>query len=43
MPGGRPLALARRPPAPGESMQHGDLGPWNLLWGPTSAVTGVID
>jgi phosphotransferase family enzyme len=30
-------------PAPGESMQHGDLGPWNLLWGPTSAVTGVID
>lgn len=30
-------------PAAGESMQHGDLGPWNLLWGPSSAVVGVID
>jgi hypothetical protein len=30
-------------PQPGESMQHGDLGPWNLLWGPSAAVTGVID
>jgi len=31
------------PPGAGESMQHGDLGPWNLLWGPSAAVTGVID
>jgi hypothetical protein len=31
-------------PVPGTQMQHGDLGPWNLLWtesGPT--VCGVID
>lgn len=30
-------------PGPAESMQHGDLGPWNLLWGESAAVTGVID
>jgi hypothetical protein len=30
-------------PDRGESMQHGDLGPWNLLWGPSAAVAGVID
>jgi aminoglycoside phosphotransferase (APT) family kinase protein len=32
-------------PAPGEAMQHGDLGPWNLLWSPppSAEIAGVID
>ncbi|HEY2674913.1 MAG TPA: aminoglycoside phosphotransferase family protein [Rugosimonospora sp.] len=30
-------------PEPGESLQHGDLGPWNLLWGDTTEVVGVLD
>jgi hypothetical protein len=32
-------------PSAGQSMQHGDLGPWNLLWAPSpsATVTGVID
>jgi phosphotransferase family enzyme len=30
-------------PGPGEAMQHGDLGPWNLLWGRPSGVTGLLD
>jgi hypothetical protein len=30
-------------PAEGETMQHGDLGPWNLLWGGSAAVSGVVD
>lgn len=30
-------------PEPGESLQHGDLGPWNLLWGDSTEVTGVLD
>ncbi|WP_436536713.1 phosphotransferase family protein [Actinoplanes sp. HUAS TT8] len=37
-------ALAGCPPAgPGASMQHGDLGPWNLLWDDAGAITGVLD
>lgn len=35
------------PPAAGQLLQHGDLGPWNILWdgdtGPTTDPTGVID
>lgn len=27
----------------GQAMQHGDLGPWNLLWGHDGQVTGVLD
>jgi Phosphotransferase enzyme family len=30
-------------PEPGESLQHGDLGPWNLLWGDSTEVAGVLD
>lgn len=30
-------------PAPGESMQHGDLGPWNLLWSDDGHVAGILD
>lgn len=30
-------------PGPGMAMEHGDLGPWNLLWGAGSDVVGVID
>lgn len=32
------------PPAAGMQIQHGDLGPWNLLWSPSGPqVCGVID
>ena len=24
-------------------MQHGDLGPWNLLWGSDGEIVGVLD
>lgn len=31
-------------PGPGERLQHGDLGPWNLLWSADGAeISGVID
>ncbi|MET9021449.1 aminoglycoside phosphotransferase family protein [Actinopolymorpha sp. NPDC004070] len=30
-------------PTPGEALQHGDLGPWNLLWGDRQRVVGVLD
>lgn len=30
-------------PGPGAAMQHGDLGPWNLLWGNDGQLTGVLD
>ncbi|MDR0342493.1 MAG: aminoglycoside phosphotransferase family protein, partial [Nocardiopsaceae bacterium] len=30
-------------PGPGEAIQHGDLGPWNLLWGDDGRVSGVLD
>jgi hypothetical protein len=30
-------------PGPGEAMQHGDLGPWNLLWGQDGRLGGVLD
>jgi Phosphotransferase enzyme family len=30
-------------PGPGEAVQHGDLGPWNLLWGGDGEVAGVLD
>jgi Ser/Thr protein kinase RdoA (MazF antagonist) len=30
-------------PGPGEAMQHGDLGPWNLLWGEDGQVVGILD
>jgi hypothetical protein len=30
-------------PGPGEAMQHGDLGPWNLLWRNDGQVAGVLD
>ncbi len=30
-------------PGPGESLQHGDLGPWNLLWDDAGTITGVLD
>lgn len=30
-------------PAAGEALQHGDLGPWNLLWGDGPDVVGVLD
>jgi hypothetical protein len=33
----------RGAPASGEAMQHGDLGPWNLLWGDSAAIVGVLD
>jgi Phosphotransferase enzyme family len=31
------------PPGPGQAVQHGDLGPWNLLWGGDGQITGVLD
>jgi phosphotransferase family enzyme len=35
---------ARGAPGPGEQVQHGDLGPWNLLWSPSGPqVCGVLD
>jgi len=30
-------------PGPGQAMQHGDLGPWNLLWGDDGKIIGVLD
>jgi hypothetical protein len=30
-------------PGPGQAVQHGDLGPWNLLWGPGDDIIGVLD
>ena len=30
-------------PGPGQAMQHGDLGPWNLLWGNDGQIAGVLD
>ena len=30
-------------PGPGEAMHHGDLGPWNLLWGDDGQIAGVLD
>lgn len=34
---------AKGAPRTGEAMQHGDLGPWNLLWGADSEIVGVLD
>jgi Ser/Thr protein kinase RdoA (MazF antagonist) len=31
------------PPGPGLAVQHGDLGPWNLLWGSDGQIVGVLD
>lgn len=30
-------------PRPGEAVRHGDLGPWNLLWGADGEIVGVLD
>ncbi|MDT4992993.1 MAG: hypothetical protein QOH97_2885 [Actinoplanes sp.] len=30
-------------PGPQEAVQHGDLGPWNLLWGADGDICAVID
>lgn len=30
-------------PGPSQALQHGDFGPWNLLWGPDGVVVGVLD
>lgn len=30
-------------PGSGEAVQHGDLGPWNLLWGEDGEIVGVLD
>jgi hypothetical protein len=30
-------------PGPGQAVQHGDLGPWNLLWGDDGGIAGVLD
>ncbi|GAA2759028.1 phosphotransferase [Actinopolymorpha rutila] len=35
--------FAEGAPKPGEALQHGDLGPWNLLWGARHQVVGVLD
>jgi hypothetical protein len=35
--------FATGPPGPGEAIQHGDLGPWNLLWGAGPNVVGLLD
>lgn len=35
--------FARGAPGRGEAMQHGDLGPWNLLWAEDGQVAGVLD
>lgn len=35
--------FARGAPGPGTGLQHGDLGPWNLLWGEGPEIVGVLD
>jgi len=35
--------FAHGAPSRGEAMQHGDLGPWNLLWDAHGKVTAVLD
>lgn len=35
--------FAEGAPTSGEAIQHGDLGPWNLLWGDKHDVVGVLD
>lgn len=35
--------FAAGPPGPGQAVQHGDLGPWNLLWGDDDEIVGVLD
>ncbi len=35
--------FAEGPPGPGQAVQHGDLGPWNLLWGSDGLIVGVLD
>ena len=35
--------FAEGPPGPGLAVQHGDLGPWNLLWGSDGQIVGVLD
>lgn len=35
--------FAEGPPGPGQAVQHGDLGPWNLLWGSDGQIAGVLD
>ncbi len=30
-------------PGPHEALQHGDLGPWNLLWDDQQEIVGVLD
>jgi Phosphotransferase enzyme family len=35
--------FAEGPPGPGQAVQHGDLGPWNLLWSSDGQVAGVLD
>jgi len=35
--------FAEGPPGPGQAVQHGDLGPWNLLWGSDRRIAGVLD
>jgi hypothetical protein len=42
-PPGAQWQFARGTPGPGQAMQHGDLGPWNLLWDADGAVTAVLD
>jgi Phosphotransferase enzyme family len=31
------------PPGPEQAIQHGDLGPWNLLWDDDGDIAGVLD
>lgn len=35
--------FAAGPPGPGQAVQHGDLGPWNLLWRDDGQIAGVLD
>jgi hypothetical protein len=35
--------FAHGTPGPGATLQHGDLGPWNLLWGEGPEIVGVLD
>jgi hypothetical protein len=42
-PAGARWQLTDGPPGPGQAVQHGDLGPWNLLWGSDGQVAGVLD
>jgi hypothetical protein len=35
--------FAEGTPGPGQAVQHGDLGPWNLLWGSDGEIVGMLD